>query len=121
MDLCLEREGEFVPTGMIETSDRCGQIGLMKYQYAVRIEGTDESLSPEGFIIENSRVHNYFLSRYCGGKRFVAMSCEKMASKAAMDIGKTLIKEHISVKLVQVTITGSNNARLTAVWTSDKR
>lgn len=119
MNLCLEREGEFRPQGMIETSDRCGQMGVMLFKYHVKIDATDEALSPEGFIIENSRVHNYFITRYCTGRRFVASSCERMAAKAAMDIGKTLIKEKISVTSVQVTITGSNSARLTAVWKRD--
>ena len=116
MNLCLEREGEFDPVNMRENMQRCGQLGLMRYKYAVRIEATDESLSKEGFVIENGRVHNYFLTRYCSGRPFVAVSCERMAMKAAMEIGRTLVKEGISVTCVQVTITGSNNARLTAVW-----
>jgi hypothetical protein len=116
MNLCLEREGEFDPVNMREQSNRCGQLGLMKYKYAVKIEATDESLSSEGFVIENSRVHNYFHTRYCSGRPWKAMSCENMAIKAAMEIGRTLVKENISVHTVQVTITGSNNARLTAVW-----
>ena len=116
MELCLEREGEFRPKGMIETSTRCGPIGSMVYKYYVRIDATDEALSPEGFIIENSRVHNYFHTRYCTGRRFTAISCERMAAKASMDIGRRLVKEGISVKQVTCTIFGSNNARLTAVW-----
>jgi MoaA/NifB/PqqE/SkfB family radical SAM enzyme len=39
-----------------------------------------------------------------------------MAIKAAMVIGRTLVKEGISVFQVTATITGSNNARLTAIW-----
>ena len=116
MELCLEREGEFNPVNMRENMRRCGQLGLMHYKYAVKIEATDANLSPEGFVIENGRVHNYFHTRYCSGRPWTAMSCENMASKAAMDIGRTLVKEGISVHTVQVTITGSNNARLTAVW-----
>jgi len=116
MNLCLEREGEFDPVNMRENDNRCGKIGLMRYKYAVRIEATDENLSPEGFVIENSRVHNYFLTRYCSGKPYVAVSCERMATRAAMEIGRTLVTEGISVHTVQVTVTGSNNARLTAVW-----
>lgn len=116
MNLCLEREGEFRPKGMVETSTRCGQIGSPVYKYYVKIDATDKSLTTEGFIIENSRVHNYFITRYCSGRRFTARSCELMAAKAAMDIGRTLVKEGISVTRVLCTIFGSNNARLTAEW-----
>src|SRR5271167_1369088 len=108
MNICLEREGEFDPVNMREHSNRCGQVGLMKYKYVVKVEATDEKLSSEGFVIENSRLHNYFLTRYCSGKPFIAVSCERMAIKAAMEIGRTLVKENISVTTVQVTITGSN-------------
>ena len=120
MNLSLEREGEFVPVNMVENNTRCGPIGHMHYKYAVRIEATDDSLSEEGFVIENSRIHNYFLTRYCDyGRSFTAISCEKMAIKASMEIGRTLVKEKISVTKVIVTIFGSNNARLTATWTPD--
>ena len=116
MNLCLEREGEFDPVNMRENMNRCGQLGLMHYKYHVKIEATDESLTKEGFVIENSRVHNYFLTRYCSGRPFTAVSCENMAIRAAMTLGRTLVKEGISVHTVTATITGSNNARLTAVW-----
>jgi len=122
MNLTLEREGEFEPVNMVENSSRCGQLGLMHYRYFVRVEATDERLSPEGFVIENGRVHDYFLTRYCDPKKsFKAMSCERMAVKAAMEIGRTLVEEEISVTSVQVTIFGSNNARLTAVWKNGGR
>jgi hypothetical protein len=116
MILTLEREGEFETKGMVETQTKCGPLGLQKYSYAVKIEATDESLSPEGFIIENGRVHNYFITRYASGKGFAAVSCEEMARRAAMEIGKQLVKERISVTAVICTIKGSNNARLTAHW-----
>jgi hypothetical protein len=120
MNLSLEREGEFVPVNMVENNTRCGQLGHMLYRYIVRVEATDERLSPEGFVIENGRLHNYFLTRYCDvKKKFNAVSCERMAVKAAHEIGKTLLKEKISVTSVQVTIFGSNNARLTAIWKND--
>jgi|SRR5277367_4527081 len=120
MILSLERDGEFDPVNMREQSNRCGHIGLMKYRYAVRIEATNESLSPEGFVIENGRIHNYFLTRYCSGRPWKAISCENMASKAAMEIGRTLVKEGISVIMVSCTIMGSNAARLSAVWRRDR-
>jgi hypothetical protein len=116
MNLCLEREGTFEPKNMREHDNRCGHVGLMLYNYAVRIDATDEKLSPEGFVIENGRVHNYFITRYCSGKPHVAVSCERMAVRAAMEIGRTLVKEGISVHTVTCTIEGSNKARLTAIW-----
>jgi hypothetical protein len=103
MKLVLMREGEFNPLNMVENNNRCGQLGLMHYKYVVQVE--------------NSRIHNYFLTRYCNPRKsFDAMSCENMATKAAMDIGRTLVKEHISVTGVTVTIVGSNAARIQATW-----
>lgn len=118
MKLTLKREGEFVPVNMKENqTDRCGQVGMPSYKYIVHVEATDDSLSKEGFVIENSRLHNYFLTRYCSGRPWNAISCERMAIKGAMEIGRTLIKENISVTAVKVTVVGSNSAQIEAVWT----
>jgi hypothetical protein len=116
MNLSLEREGEFEPVGMRENNHRCGPIGSMRYRYHVKIDATDESLSPEGFIIENGRVQEYFVSNYCSGKEWDALSCELMAARAAVDLGLILVAEDISVLRVTVTVFGSNNAKLMATW-----
>jgi hypothetical protein len=120
MKLTLTRQGEFAPVNMRENpTDRCGIVGMTTYKYTVHVEATDDSLSKEGFVIENSRLHNYFLTRYCSGRPWNAISCERMAIKGAMEIGRTLIKENISVTAVKVTMVGSNNAQIEAVWTRD--
>lgn len=116
MKMSLEREGEFEPVAMRENNHRCGPMGQMHYRYAVKIFATDGSLSPEGFIIENGRVHEYFVQNYCSGKEWDALSCEKMAAKAATDLGNIMFNEGITVVAVKVTIFGSNNARLIAEW-----
>lgn len=122
MLLTLEREGEFDAVNMVETQTKCGPLGLKHYRYAVKIEATDESLSPEGFVIENGRVHQYFINNYANPRRrWPAISCEKMAIKAAHTIGQQLQKEGISVTAVRCTIFGSNNARLTAVWRAERQ
>ena len=120
MKLVLSREGEFTPVNMKENpTDRCGQLGMKSYKYAVQVEATDEKLSPEGFVIENSRLHNYFLTRYCSGRPWNAISCERMALKGAMEIGTQLIKEGISVISVTCTVVGSNSAQIQATWVRD--
>jgi hypothetical protein len=120
MKLVLSRQGEFTPVNMKENpTDRCGILGLKTYKYTVEVEATDDKLSQEGFVIENSRLHNYFLTRYCSGRPWNAISCERMAIKGAMEIGRQLIKEDISVTSVKVTMVGSNQAQIEATWTRD--
>lgn len=117
MELCLEREGEFDAIGMVENGQKCGALGNRHYRYYVRIDATDTNLSPEGFIVENGRIHQYFINNYATpGRLWRAISCERMAALAAMRIGQRLLSEKISVTKVTVTIFGSNAARLTAMW-----
>ena len=93
---------------------KCDLAHIAVYHYKVEITATNESLSPEGFIIENSRVHSYFIEAYA--KPVPVMSCEKVAMKAAEDLGEMLKAENISVVSVKATITGSNGALLSAEW-----
>jgi hypothetical protein len=116
MKLVLFREGEFVPVNMRENLHRCANLGVFKFRYAIEIEATDDRLSKEGFVVEQSRLHNYWLTRYCSGKPWNAMSCENMAIKAAMEIGRTLYKEGISVIAVKVTMFGAEGAKIDARW-----
>jgi hypothetical protein len=117
MKLKLYREGQFEPVNMRENMERCGQLGVKIIRYAIEVHATDKNLSKEGFVVEQSRLHNYWLSRYCTGKPWEAFSCENMAIKAAMEIGRRLIQEGISVESVMVTIFGADNAKIDATWT----
>jgi len=117
MKLILYREGEFTPVNMRENLHRCAQLGVTKFRYAIEVEATDEKLSKEGFVVEQSRLHNYWTTRYCNGKPWNAISCENMAIKAAMEIGRTLYKEGISVVAVNVTMHGAEGAKINARWT----
>lgn len=117
MNLRLYREGVFNPVNMRENLNRCAQLGVKQFRYAIEVIATDDSLSKEGFVVEQSRLHNYWLTRYCSGKPWHAISCENMAIKAAMEIGRTLYREGISVVGVKVTMHGAEGAKIDAEWT----
>jgi len=121
MKLVMSRNGAFNPVNMVGNilTDRCGQPHMKTLNYSVEIEATDESMSPEGFVIENGRIHDYFLKKFCSGRPWEAISCERMAINSAMDIGRLLIRESISVISVTCTMVGSNEARIKATWQRD--
>lgn len=119
MKLSLEKSGSFqsnFQTGSIE--GKCGLPMSNSYEYFVRVNGTDKRLSPEGFIIENSRIQSYFDNTYALVTEF--RSCELIASKAAKAIGEKLVSEKISVESVEVTISGTPGAKLSAAWQKSK-
>jgi hypothetical protein len=118
MKLVMSRNGAFDPVNMVGKveTDRCGQPHMKTLNYSVEIEATDEHMSPEGFVIENGRIHDYFLKKFCSGRPWEAISCERMAINSAMDIGRLLIRENISVISVTTTMVGSNDARIKATW-----
>ena len=120
MILRLYREGKFKPVNMRENPQRCAQYGVFEFRYAIEVCATDERLSKEGFVVEQSRLHNYWITRYCSGKPWNAISCENMAIKAAMEIGRTLFKEGISVVSVKVTMHGAEGAKIDAEWFLEK-
>lgn len=115
MKIELERSGKFRTSFLHGDIDgKCGLPDAQEFSYTVRIYGTDKSLSPEGFIIENSRVQLYFDRTYAHVKQY--RSCELIASKAAEALGRKLVSEGISIDKVSATISGTPGAQLTAVW-----
>lgn len=119
LELRMEKEGTFKPQ-LTPNPNRFGKCDMPNrdvYRYSVAVIATDQSLSPEGFIIDNVRIQTFFDTAYNGNYE---MSCERMASFAARGIAQLLLSENISVVCVETKIGGSNGAWLTAKWETIK-
>lgn len=78
--------------------------------YRVLIETSPDHLDENGFIIDNNRVHDYFL-----GHRFEDRfwSCEEIAMRAC----EFFVKHIAGLKQIEVSISGNPNAAwLTSCW-----
>lgn len=115
MEIELTRGGKFHATTMKDTPTKCGAMRNRSYAYAVRIEARDVHLSPEGFLLNNELVQEYFDTRF-GHKapKWEAFSCENMARTAASELCDQLLKSGIVVICVEVSLTGSNGAVIKA-------
>lgn len=121
MDISVNRSGKFKTPMQVGIEGKCGTPDAMEYEYDVIVEGTSERLSPEGFLIDNSKIFRYFDLTYTKAQTpYKAESCERMAMRAAQAIGEYLVAENISVTRVTVVIVGSNLTRLKAVWDVNK-
>lgn len=116
--LFLNRSGRFEAKGLNIPPERpykCGNLDTLEYEYSVSIECDAKRLSPEGFVIENTRVHSYMVDTFgTEGRHWDAISCENMALKAANELCEALVTEGIGIISVIVTFTGSNGAKITA-------
>lgn len=120
MSLVIERHGEFVVTFSGSNADQCGAIGTQILRYVVRISGTEEHLTDQGFIIDNNDIHAYFVHKYKKVRDFE--SCERIASKACMDFKNMFGKGKLApvrVNEIMVTVGGSPFAGITATWKKD--
>lgn len=115
MTLNIECSGWFQATMRGDPSFKCDLALINQYHYLVIIEATDERLSPEGFIIEASRVQSYFDQTYAVGETGPVMSCELIARKTARDLCALLKRENVSVTKVNASIKGAHGAHITAI------
>lgn len=121
MKVTLEKSGSFhTYFAHGDLDSKCGMPASQEFKYDVKVEGTDEQFTPEGFLIENSKIQTYFDDTY-RHRRFYR-SCEQIACDAARDLAKLVSKEGAQVHQVVVTIHGTPGAKLTAVWSdADKK
>jgi hypothetical protein len=119
MELFLEREGRFnASRSMIPNNHKCGSMGSKIYSYAVRVEATDAKLTPEGFVLNNELIAEYFAKKFgAKAKKWDAVSCERMASTAARELFREVCNGGADCQCVEVSLTGSNGAKITAKWT----
>lgn len=83
MKLRMERNGQFTVNWKTSAATQCGVPGNNILSYRVVFETSDKHLDPNGFIIDNHQVHEYFVSKYSNVDKFV--SCELIATAACRD------------------------------------
>jgi len=114
--LVLTRSGRFKADHMIPNATKCAAMRTRTYEYKVRIEGTAQKLSPEGYLLNNEHVQTYFDSRWgAQAPAWDAVSCERMALTSALELCAKVHAEGTDVRLVSVHIKGSNGAWIEAV------
>jgi hypothetical protein len=116
--LRLERSGKFnAATSMIPNRKKCGSMSSTVYSYTVRVEATDRRLTSDGFVLNNELIHEYFVGKFgVKASKWDAISCELMAMTAATELAKLICDQGVDCHQVDVSITGSNGARITATW-----
>lgn len=120
IELYLQRSGRFNAKHMRNNAHKCGSMSSRIYSYTVKIRATDRVLTPEGFVMNNELVAEYFAERFgVHAAPWDAVSCENMARIAAREIGERVCGQGVDCQEVEVTITGSNGARITARWEVD--
>lgn len=120
--LSLERNGTFdASASMIPNAHKCASMETTTYQYQVKIESAGDKLSPEGFLLNNELVQDYFDSRY-GPKahKWEAVSCELIALTSAREIADLCRKNGVTPHSVECCIVGSNGAEIRAIWTPEQ-
>lgn len=111
MKLKMERTGKFTVIWKTDATTQCGQTGNNILDYKVVLETSDKHLDQHGFIIDNNRVHAYFVKKYGNVEKFV--SCELIAAEAC----RTFRKHMPNLYSISVSISGNPNAAwLTAHW-----
>lgn len=117
MYLILERAGTFRAINMIDTATKCGAMAMNSYNYRVKIQAKPKPLTPQGYVINNEEIQNFFDERFGEkAKPWMAFSCENMARVSCEELGALLQNRKIKIKLILVTLEGSNGALITAEW-----
>lgn len=116
MLVSIERAGKVRASSMISNAHKCAAMRTRKYQYHCLIVANDTKLTPEGYVLNNEQVQEFFERKFGRlAPRWDAMSCELMALTSARELFDRLLANGIDVVSVQVTITGSNGAKITAL------
>jgi hypothetical protein len=99
----LERQGVFEVGRAGRDASQCGRRGIRKVGYTVRITGDDRHLTPEGFIIDNTEIHNYFTQKYTDVEELA--SCENIAANACRDFRSMFGRGHLeNVKVNRIEV-----------------
>lgn len=114
--LTLQRVGSFSAHAPVNRH-QCGRQGLQNFSYSVAIKGGADTLDSQGFLIDNRAVQQYFDKTYSLNHTLKEVpSCEQIALKACEDF-RTLVPKS---KGVRVTISGSPQAKISAVWEPER-
>lgn len=115
--LSLERKGSFSAATMIDNPHKCGAMLNRDYNYRVRMTAKSTRLTPEGYLLNNEHVQEYFDSTF-GEKAqpWEAISCERLAIACCEGLAELVRKYGIDLLMIEVAIEGSNGAIITASW-----
>lgn len=121
LTITINREGSFEVNCVGDDSTQCGVRGrTRKLFYKVKIVGREDCLTPEGFIIDNNEIHQYFEDAYTHCDVDPFPSCETMACRAVREFHGMFGRGHLAnvrVSYISVSISGSPQAvGLTADW-----
>lgn len=117
--LKINRHGTFKIAPEQDTMSQCGREAIREYGYHVTIEATDKKLTPEGFVMDNFLIFDYFRRVYVENKS-PCLSCEKMALDC-LDYFQGLFKidpklKEIDVRRIYVKIQGTDVSFIEAEW-----
>lgn len=121
--LRINRNGEFIAQVGSDTPSQCGKPGARNYKYFVSIEASNKHLTPEGFVMENAWVDEYFQNTYAiiGRK---CESCENMAEAAIVYFLNMFDRyaqlKNVDLRRILVRIHGSDFSFIEAEWTKKK-
>lgn len=83
--LAVSRRGVMAIGLVRDDSTQCMNRGDREIDYQVEVQCDPELLTPEGFVIERSKISRYFDSKW-GGIVAKLPSCEVMAKTAAVEL-----------------------------------
>lgn len=120
MLLRVNREGSFEVTAEQCTDNNCGSLERKNFRYEVMIEATNENLTPEGFVMENQWIDDWFRDTY-EVKKLPCESCEIMAQKAVnhfldMFNDASLPTSAVKVTKIVVRVHGASISFIEAEW-----
>lgn len=121
MTLSVNRTGSFTVKSCQFTEEQCGNEKERKYSFEVRVEASNESLSPDGFVVDNQVLYEYFRERY-EGRRDPVRSCETVAQEAVEYFLKWFSsgepwRAAVKLKRIAVMVRGHESSFITAEWT----
>lgn len=121
MDLSINRAGEFIAHADAQHPQQCGREGVRHYKYFVTIMAGNHHLTPDGFVMDNAWVDEYFQRCYGNiGYRMKCDSCENMAQRAVHEFHEMFKRIHelksIDLKRIYVRIHGSDFSFIEAEW-----
>jgi hypothetical protein len=116
--ITLQREGVFSVQHTGSNANQCGALRTSILNYRVAITADDIVLSPQGFLVDNNRIHDYFVDTYRDIDEFV--SCERIAMKARDDMLAAFQEDEdlrkVRILSIEVAVSGTPGAWLTARW-----
>jgi hypothetical protein len=115
----VRRRGAFSIRASGDRTIQCGNVGTNVFQYEVYAEGDASHLDSRGFLVDNNDIQAYFDEKYLMVD--AVPSCEQMADAAVLDLATLIQVLGRKLYLLEVFISGSSQAQISARWQSPNR